>query len=75
VEENYEEKTGAALTSDLRTFQRLSTEAPALTSPHASGSLRYMAAVCAGKTTYLYYEYARPDGSHELRMNKVSIKV
>ncbi len=73
VEENYEEKTGVALTYDLRNFKRLSTEQPLLTSPHSSGSLRYMTALSVGEETYLYYEYARPDGSHELRMNKVII--
>jgi len=75
VEENYEEKTGAALTYDMRNFQRLSTEGPALTSPDASKSLRYMATVSAPEATYFYYECARPDGSHELRMNKVRIRV
>lgn len=75
VEENYEEKTGVALSYDLRNFKRLSTERPLFTSPHSGGSLRYMTAVSVGEETYLYYEYARPDGSHEIRMNKVIIKV
>lgn len=73
VEENYEEKTGVASSLDLRNFKRLSTKQPFLTSPHSSKSLRYMSTVMVGKETYFYYEYARPDGSHELRMNKVTI--
>ena len=73
VEENYEEKTGVATSLDLRNFQRLSTKRPFLTSPHSSRSLRYMAALSVGEEIYFYYEYARPDGSHELRMNKVTI--
>lgn len=39
--------------------------------PHGSGSLRYLDAVVRDDAIYYYYEYARPDGSHELRMNRV----
>ncbi|UCH35060.1 MAG: hypothetical protein JSV65_01540, partial [Armatimonadota bacterium] len=69
VAENYEEKTGLAITWDLRQYVRLAPDAPALTSPHASGSLRYLDAVPAPGGLYCYYEYARPDGSHELRVS------
>ncbi len=69
VEENYEEKTGLALTFDLRNYIRVSVDAPLLKSPHSTGSLRYMDAVDMGSEILLYYEYARPDGSHELRMS------
>ena len=69
VEENYEEKTGLAVSLDLRRFHRVSYEGPLLTSPHASGSLRYLDALKVGAEVYCYYEYARPDGSHELRLN------
>lgn len=69
VEENYEERTGLALTFDLRNFIRVSVDAPLLKSPHSTGSLRYMDAVDMGSEIFLYYEYARPDGSHELRMS------
>jgi len=71
VGQNYEEQTGLAITFDLMNYQHVSEQRPILVSPHSSGSLRYMDAVRLGKDIYYYYEYARPDGSHELRMNKV----
>lgn len=71
VSENYEEKTGLAITFNLMNYQHVSEKAPLLTSPHASGSLRYMDVVRLDGYIYYYYEYARPDGSHELRVNKV----
>ena len=52
-------------------YQHVTDKAPILVSPHASGSLRYMDVVRLGEDIYYYYEYARADGSHELRMNKV----
>ena len=69
VEENYEEKTGIAVTMDLKHYKRLTEEKPYLVSPHGSGSLRYMDAVDMGKKVFYYYEYSREDGSHELRVN------
>lgn len=69
VAENYEEKTGVAVTFDLQRYVRLTPDAPALTSPH--GSLRYVDAVVGPQGLYCYYEYARPDGSHELRVSIV----
>lgn len=71
VGENYEEKTGLAITFDLINYYHVTDKAPILVSPHASGSLRYMDAVRLGDYIYFYYEYARSDGSHELRMNRV----
>jgi len=71
VEGNYEERTGLVQTWDLRTFYRLSTAGPALVSAHGSGSLRYVDAVVFDDAILYYYEYCRPDGSHELRMNRV----
>jgi len=73
VKENYEEKTGLAHTFDLRTYQKVSVEKPVLVSPHASGSLRYIDAVELDGKIYYFYEYARKDGSHELRMNCVEL--
>ena len=71
VGQNYEEKTGLAITFDLMNYQHVTDQKPLLVSPHASGSLRYMDVVRLGNDIYYYYEYARPDGSHELRVNKV----
>jgi hypothetical protein len=71
VEENYEEKTGLAITFDLKTYYSLSSPGPSLTSPHASGSLRYIDVIEVGHELFYYYEIARPDGSHELRVSVV----
>lgn len=73
VEENYEEKTGLAVGFDLTRFHRVSTGGPTLVSPHASGSLRYIDALPVGERIYYYYEYTRPDGSHELRVSVAEI--
>ncbi len=69
VAENYEERTGLAVSTDLRRFVRATPDGPILVSPHASGSLRYVDVFLLGEEAYCYYEYARPDGSHELRLN------
>jgi hypothetical protein len=74
VAENYEEKTGLAVSFDLVCYERVSLSGPILTSPHASGSLRYIDAVQFDDVAFCYYEYARPDGSHELRMNRVPLR-
>jgi hypothetical protein len=73
VDENYEEKTGLAMSPDLRHFERLSATAPMLTSPHASSSLRYVDVVQFSDRVCYYYEYARPDGSHELRLSRARL--
>jgi hypothetical protein len=67
-QENYEEKCGLAISSDLRHWQTLSPYGPVFTSPHASHSLRYIDAKFALGKWHLFYEFARPDGAHELRM-------
>jgi hypothetical protein len=74
VEGNYEERIGLAVSLDLRHWQRVSVEGPALTSPHASGALRYLDVLPVGDALYYYYEYAREDGSHELRVNRVGVR-
>jgi hypothetical protein len=72
VSENYEERTGMATSFDLRTWARVTESGPILTSPHASGSLRYLEPVDLGDGVFYYSEYARPDGSHELRLSQVA---
>ncbi|MAG34948.1 MAG: hypothetical protein CL878_01655 [Dehalococcoidia bacterium] len=73
VAENYEERTGLAQSWDLRRYERLTPDDPALVSPHASGSLRYLDAITVGRAVWFYYEYARPDGSHELRCSVATL--
>lgn len=70
-EENYEERTGVAVSFDLATWTRLTPDRPWLSSPHATGSLRYTDAVAVGDEWFVYYEYARADGAHELRLSRV----
>ena len=70
-DENYEERTGLAFTSDLRTFHTLSLQSAALVSPHSSGSLRYLDVISVGDELFYYYEIARDDGAHELQMSVV----
>ena len=73
VQDNYEEKTGIAVGTDLGSLERISTDGPALTSPHATGSLRYVDAVQFSDRIHYFYEYAREDGSHEIRANVVKL--
>jgi hypothetical protein len=69
--ENYEERCGLAISHDLRHWNRLTAGAPWMVSPHGSGSLRYLDAVPVGDELWLYYEYARADGAHDLRLSKI----
>lgn len=71
MDENYEERTGLAQSLDLVHWDRITENAPALVSPHASGSLRYIDVLQTDEEVLYYYEYARPDGSHELRMSRL----
>ena len=72
VEETYEDRTGLAVSADLKSFHKVTEERPLLVSPHGIGALRYMDAVQVGRETLYYYECARPDGSHEVRLNRVA---
>lgn len=66
--ENYEEKTGLAVSVDLRHWQVLTPAGPKFTSPHTSTSLRYIDAKFANGKWHLFHEFARPDGAHDMRM-------
>jgi hypothetical protein len=67
--ENYEERCALAASTNLRYWDIRSSDAPAFTSPHASGSIRYVDAKPGGDGRwYLFYEYARADGAHDLRL-------
>jgi len=69
VEENYEERLGAAITWDGDTFYKVSPEGPIMTVPYGSGSVRYVDVAKVQAKLYFYYEMARPDGGHELRVS------
>jgi hypothetical protein len=72
--ENYEEKTGLAVSSDLHRWACLSPSSPVLTSPNSSGSLRYIDAQPASGSTgslNFFYEFARPDSAHDLRITSL----
>ena len=70
--ENYEEKTGLAVTTDLCNWQSVSPAGPWSTSPHGTGALRYADAVIVDGDVWVYFECARPDGSHDLRRSKLA---
>ncbi len=71
--ENYEERTGLAVSTDLLHWKPLTTTGPAFTSPHASGSLRYLDAAIVDDRAHLFYECTRADGAHEMRMMKCDV--
>lgn len=70
ADENYEERCGLAFSLDLRQFHRVTRRGPLMHQPNASGSLRYFDVVELPEATFYYYETARADGSHELRVLK-----
>jgi len=70
-DEDTEERLGLAVSDDARTWERVSVEAPWLVSPHASGSLRYPDVLARDGEWWVYYEYVRADGSHELRLSRM----
>lgn len=65
-QENWEERTGAALANTLAGPWR-KVDGPVFVSPHGTGGLRYLSAVPDGDGVRVFYESARADGSHELR--------
>ncbi|TDE11238.1 hypothetical protein E1269_10055 [Jiangella asiatica] len=69
--ENYEERTGLAVSADLASWTSITPDQPWRTSPHSSGSVRYGDIVEVDGTWFVYFEYARPDGAHELRLARV----
>jgi hypothetical protein len=66
--ENYEEKTGIAAAEDFRSWRTLTPDGPAYVSPNASHSLRYIDAQSCGDEMVIFYEFARADGAHDLRV-------
>lgn len=66
-QENYEEKCGLAISTDLLNWRALTPEGPLWTSPYASGSIRYLDAQSIEGKVRIFYEFSRPDGSHDMR--------
>ncbi|MHB1683683.1 MAG: glycoside hydrolase family protein [Bacilli bacterium] len=70
VEENFEEKGAVAVTYDLISFAKVSVRGPALQTS-LGNAVRYVDALVHDGWIWYYYEYAREDGAHELRLCKV----
>jgi hypothetical protein len=68
VKENYEERCGLAYSHDLRIFHRVTLDGPLFKLQQASGAIRYFDVLDLPDARFFYYEMARPDGSHELRV-------
>jgi len=67
----YEDRTGLAISLDLVHIHKVTEAGPLLSSPWGTGALRYLDILPLEDTIYYYYECARPDGSHELRVSQV----
>lgn len=72
--ENYEEKCAFAVSSDLKSWKTLSPDGPALVSPFASTSLRYMDYIQRDGRIHLFYEFAREDGAHNMRTHECALE-
>ncbi len=66
--ENYEEKTAIAVSDDLKSWSSLNPDGPALVSPYASTSIRYIDAQLHDGKYHVFYEFAREDGAHNMRL-------
>jgi hypothetical protein len=67
--DNYEEWAGIAVSPDGSSFERIDTGGPWVRSPH--GAVRYVGMVPVEDRVFMYYEYTREDGAHELRVSVV----
>jgi hypothetical protein len=72
VKENYEERLGVAYSFDLRTFHRVTRSSPWMNTPHGRGALRYFDVLDFPDRQLIYFEMARADGSHDLRVHHVA---
>ena len=66
--ENYEERCALAASTSLRDWRSVSPAGPLVASPFASGSARYFDAKFANGQWHLFYEFARQDGAHDMRV-------
>lgn len=71
VSENYEEHSSLAFTEDLTKFWPIEAAAPLYCSPYGTGSVRYVEPLLVNDALYLYYEFTRMDGGHQLRAIKL----
>jgi hypothetical protein len=71
--ENYEEHADVAVSADLFSWRRVSDDKAWLTTPHATGSVRYVDALVLDGRWWLYYEITNPDLSHELRLMRLPV--
>ena len=69
--ENYEERCGIAVSSDLYRWRRVSTKKPWVISNQGTGSVRYVDAMILGGKWWIYYEMSRANGAHELRLARL----
>jgi hypothetical protein len=70
-EQNYEEHCGVAITGDLRNWERLTRNGPWVTGRDGTGSARYFDVLQVDGEWVIYYELARADGAHELRLQRL----
>ncbi len=71
VKENYEERVGLAITSDLKRFYKVPDDGPWIQSQY--GSLRYVAPIQTPDGMFLYYEARTQSGAHVLCGRKVGL--
>ncbi|MFP6899369.1 MAG: hypothetical protein VCA36_00410 [Opitutales bacterium] len=71
--ENYEERTGLAVSHDLLNWDVLTLDGPCMVSPHASGSLRYVDAQQVGDEIISIHELTRECGAHEMRLSRFPV--
>jgi len=72
--ENSEERCGVAVSGDMWHWRRLTTQRPWIASAHGSGAVRYLDAVVVDRHWWIYYEMARADGAHDLRLQRVRLR-
>ena len=72
--QNYEERTGLAVSTDLKNWEILTPDEPCITSLYATGSLRYIDAQHHEDEIRFMYELTRANGSHEMRTTSFAAK-
>jgi hypothetical protein len=73
VSENFEERCGIAVSGDLWRWHRVTADESWTRAPHGSGSVRYLDVLPLDGEWWIYYELARADGAHELRLQRLPV--